>query len=51
MANDFWAEYNRQQRKIMEERDKANRGKDRPAIKPSKRVPGTPVKKAPAKKK
>lgn len=44
MANDFWKEYNEQQRKIMGEREKALKGKPGAPLKVGKRIPGEPIK-------
>lgn len=47
MAKGFWDDFNKKQKKIMEEQEKANKGKTYPPVKVGTR---TPVKK-PAKKK
>ncbi len=48
----FWDDYNKDQKRIMEEREKANNGKHKKPAGPlvGKRTPATPAKK-PAKKK
>ena len=48
MAKGFWDDYNKNQKKIMEEREKANKGKSYPPVKVGNR---TPAKKTPANKK
>ncbi len=48
MAKGFWDDFNKKQKKIMEEQEKANKGKTYPPVKVGTR---TPVKKTTAKKK
>lgn len=45
MAKGFWDNYNKKQRDIMEEREKANKGKTFKPIKPGNRTPVTQNKK------
>lgn len=51
MAKGFWDDYNKRQQKIMEEREKANKGKTHKPLKVGNRTPGEQTKKPTPKKK